>query len=352
MKIEDKVIKSVVSNVVDTHVLKKNDTVIVALSGGADSMCLFDVMHKLSLVYDFNIMAIHVHHGIRGYEADEDLHFVESYCKSFSVKVIKAYVDAVSYAKKNGFTLEEAARKLRYDEFHKAWVNATKKKKSGDVYVAVAHHMKDQIETIVHNMLRGTGLKGIAAMQKTNRYILRPLLNVAKVDIDDYVYKYDIPFVIDATNNDENYTRNFIRNEILDKFLKVNDKAYEHIARLSEQAREAIDYIETTSKYILKEICKSEDLKGKEKCIVLDVSLFNNVSHIIKIGIIREVIIKLVSTLKDVTNVNLDDVVNMSKKDKGGHLDLPYNITVDKKKGDLIFTLNEKNLSMSKRKKR
>lgn len=352
MIIDDKVVKNVVKDIFDTKIIKKNDTVIVALSGGEDSMCLFDIMYKLSDIYGFDLMAIHVHHGIRGKEADDDLHFVEKYCKSFKVKLSTSYVDAKKLSKDKGYTLEEAARKLRYEEFEKAWISTTKKKKFGDVYVVVAHHLKDQIETIVHNMLRGTGLKGIAAMQQVNRYIVRPLLNVSKDDITDYVHRYDIPYVTDSTNNDESYTRNFIRSELLDKFLSVNEKAYEHIAKLSSQAKEAIDYIELTSKYMFDCICLDINLKGKEKFIILDLKLFKNTSHIIQVGIVRETINKLISTLKDITNVNLDDVISMAMKDKGGHLDLPYNITVEKKRGALTFVLHDKNVSMSKKKHR
>lgn len=350
MIIKDKIIKNVCENIFDNGIIKKKDLVIVALSGGPDSMCLFDILYKLADIYEFDLKAVHIHHGIRGLEADEDLLFVEKYCKSFDVKLIRSYVDAIKYSKDNSLTLEEAARKLRYKEFEKIWKEELSKRKNGNVYIACAHHMKDQVETIVHNILRGTGLKGISGMQMLSGYIVRPLINISKDDINYYVKENDIPYVVDKTNKDLNYTRNFIREEILDKFLKVNDKAFEHIYELSLNAKECVDYIEKTSHFVYEKLLKEKNTTTDTKSITLDLKLFKNTSHIIEIGVIRIVINELVFTLKDITKINFEDVIDLTKKEKGGHLDLPYNITCDKKKDNLIFTLHKKNVSMSRKK--
>ena len=180
----DKITKYVSLSLNGICKLKKDDIVVVALSGGMDSMCLFDVTYKLSNDYGFKMMALHVHHGIRGKDADRDLEFVENYCKSFDVPFIKCKVKAKTYAKENGLTIEEAARILRYKEIDNVWKKVLSKNPDSCVYILLAHHMRDQVETIIHNILRGTGVKGLSGMNDMRDYIIRPMLNVSKDDIE------------------------------------------------------------------------------------------------------------------------------------------------------------------------
>jgi tRNA(Ile)-lysidine synthase len=344
----EKILESIVNNFFDTGIIKDRDVLLVALSGGMDSMCLMDAFYKLQSEVNYKLMAIHVHHGIRGKEADRDLEFVKEYCNSMDIKLIEEKVDAVKYAKKNNLTIEEAARILRYDAFEKNWKKLSSKNSRGNVYILVAHHEKDQAETVIHNMLRGTGIKGLVGMKMQNGNILRPLLNIKKSEIEKYVDTYDVPYVNDSTNDDTKYTRNFIRKEILDKFDEINSAAITHIAELSKQAKEINDFIELESKKAYKKVFIKED----DNSIVLSLSKFRLKDRIIKVGIIREVFDSLVSTLKDITKINIDDIIELSDKDKGGHLDLPYNLTVDKKQNALTFTKHKKNVSMSRRKKK
>ena len=344
----EKILESIVNNFFDTGIIKDRDVLLVALSGGMDSMCLMDAFYKLQSEVNYKLMAIHVHHGIRGKEADRDLEFVKEYCNSMDIKLIEEKVDAVKFAKKNNLTIEEAARILRYDAFEKNWEKLSAKNSKNNVYILVAHHEKDQAETVIHNMLRGTGIKGLAGMKMQNENILRPLLNIKKSEIEKYVDTYDVPYVNDSTNDDTKYTRNFIRKEILDKFDEINSAAITHIAELSKQAKEINDFIELESKKAYKKVFIKED----DNSIELSLSKFRLKDRIIKVGIIREVFDSLVSTLKDITKINIDDIIELSDKDKGGHLDLPYNLTVDKKQNALTFTKHKKNVSMSRRKKK
>ena len=245
-------------------------------------------------------------------------------------------------------TLEEGARKLRYDAFDKVWKKLYAQNEGHDVYVLVAHHEKDQVETIIHNIVRGTGIKGLSGMKKQSGYILRPLLNVKKEEIEKYIDDYDIPYVDDSTNDDINYTRNFIRKEVISKLEEINVKASEHIIELSKMSCEVNDYIEKESRKAYKNVL----LDANDKSICIDLKKFRLKDRIIRIGIIREVFNHLISTLKDITKINIDDIITLSEKEKGGHLDLPYNITVDKKQGNLKFIKNEKNVSMGRRKKK
>ena len=243
----EKILESIVNNFFDTGIIKDRDVLLVALSGGMDSMCLIDAFYKLQSEVNYKLMAIHVHHGIRGKEADRDLSFVSDYCKSMGIKLITENVNAVKLSKDEGLTLEEAARKLRYEVLEKNWKKLSCKNSKSDTYILVAQHERDQAETVIHNMIRGTGIKGIAGIKKQNGNILRPLLDIKKSEIEKYVDKYDVPYEIDSTNDDEKYTRNFIRNQIIDKIEKINKSACTHIAELAKNATEVSEYIESQS---------------------------------------------------------------------------------------------------------
>ena len=343
-----KFLETIIKDLFDTRIIKSGDTLIIALSGGQDSMCLFDAFYKLQSECNYKLMALHVNHGIRGKEAERDELFVENYCKSFDVELIVERVDAVSLSKKKNLTLEEAARNLRYDAFEKVWKKLSIKNTENDVYILVAHHEKDQVETIIHNIVRGTGIKGLTGMKKKSGYILRPLLDLKKEDIEKYIEYYDIPYVEDSTNEDIYYTRNFIRKEIINRLEKINAKASEHIIELSKMSNDINEHIENESKKAFKELT----IDVSKKKVVINLKRFRLRDRIIKIGIIRETLNYLISTLKDITKINMDDIIELSEKEKGGHLDLPYNITLDKKQSELIFTKNDKNISMSRRKKK
>ena len=344
MVYEEKIYNEIVRDFFDTRIITKNDKLIVALSGGIDSMCLLDAFYKLQNEFRYKLCAMHIHHGIRGTEADKDLIFVKKYCKSINVTLYEKKVDAIGYSKKNSISLEEAARKLRYQALLEK-ANELKDIKN-NVFLLIAHHKKDQVETIVHNIIRGTGIKGLIGMSAVNGMILRPLLNIDKDEINEYVKTYNIPFVNDSTNDDINITRNYIRKEIVDKILNVNNRAYDHILELSEKAKETEDYIDSVSKYVYDKIL----IMKVDYMVKINLKMFNEVADIIKKGVIKCIFNDLINTLKDVGNIHFDDIILLSNKNKGGHLDLPYNITVDKKKNDLIFCKNMRNISMSRRK--
>lgn len=342
----EKILESIAKDFFDTGIIKDKDNLLVALSGGMDSMCLIDAFYKLKSEVNYKLMALHVHHGIRGVEADRDLQFVKNYCKSMGIKLITEKVDAVKFSKSRGLTLEEAARILRYEAFEKNWKKLSAKFPKNDTYILVAHHEKDQVETIIHNMIRGTGIKGIVGMRKKSGNILRPLLNIKKSEIEKYIDTYDVPYVDDSTNFDTKYTRNYIRQEIVDKLEIVNTEAYTHIAELAKNANEINDFIEAESKKTYENIV----IKETKKYVVLDLEAFRQIDRVLKVGVIREVFDHLTKTLKDVTKINISDIIVLSDKEKGGHIDLPYNLTVDKKQKELIFTKNDSNVSMSRRK--
>ena len=229
-----------------TKFVSNNQTVAVALSGGGDSMALLNYMLNESKKYQIKVIAINIEHGIRGEESKSDTEFVKNYCKENGVSLLSYSVDCVAYALKHGLSVEQAGRILRYQIFNTAIQEGKCDK------VATAHHKKDNFESVLFNLFRGSGLKGLAGIEENfENKIIRPLLSVSKEQITDYLEKNNIPYVTDQTNFDDKYTRNAIRLNILPEIEKVFPEAEKSVYRFSQIARLEDEYMqEQTFKHI------------------------------------------------------------------------------------------------------
>lgn len=224
--------------------LNQGKTIGVALSGGEDSVCLLHLLNSIKDRLSINVVAINVEHGIRGESSARDTDFCVSLSQSLNILLKRYKVDAVSYSKENGLTLEEGARKLRYKCFYDAV------KEGFCDQIAVAHHQKDNVETVLFNIFRGTTISGLKGMDSVSRdgVIIRPLLNVKKQDISQYVVENGLKFVNDETNNDTKYTRNFIRHDLLESINSKFNGAEDAITRLSAQARQDDEFLYAIAK--------------------------------------------------------------------------------------------------------
>lgn len=201
---------------------------VVGLSGGADSICLFNLLSDISENYDIRLVPVHVHHGIRGEEADRDAAFCREAAAARGLDCEVRHVDVPAYAKEQGLTTEEAARILRYRELE------TVCEERGADAIALAHHQGDQAETVLMNLLRGAGPVGLAGMEPRREKKIRPLLFASKNEILEYLEENHITYVEDSTNSDLEYTRNRIRSELLPLAESIYPRAQEHIAALAE----------------------------------------------------------------------------------------------------------------------
>ena len=193
--------------------------ILVAVSGGADSMCLLDLLHNCSL--DLDISIAHMNFNLRGADSDSDEALVRKWAESNGVSIFVKSVDTRGYAVQNGISIEMAARDLRYEWFYSL------KKEYGFHYIALAHHANDNAETLILNLLRGAGVHGICGMKELDQHrgLLRPLLGYTRRDIEKYVSKRGIRFAVDCTNSDIDFHRNRIRNIIIPEFEKINPQA-------------------------------------------------------------------------------------------------------------------------------
>ena len=211
------------------NLLTKEKSVLVALSGGADSVALLVALLKL----EYRIEAVHCNFHLRGEESNRDETFVRELCQRRGVKLHVIEFDTTQYAKEKGISIEMAARELRYDAFEKL------RKETGAGAIAVAHHMDDSAETILLNLVRGTGIKGLHGIQPKNGYIVRPLLCVGREEIIDYLKWRNEQFVTDSTNLTSDYTRNKIRLEIIPKLAEINPSIKESLAATAQRVSEA-----------------------------------------------------------------------------------------------------------------
>lgn len=215
------------------HMIEQSDVVVAGVSGGADSVCLLLHLLELKEKLSFTLAAVHVQHGIRGKESLQDAAFVEELCRRYQVQLFRYDYDVPEYAKQHGYSEEEAGRNLRYESFHKALEELG----APEGKIAVAHNRNDLAETMLWNMIRGSGMRGMAGIPPVRDGIIRPLLHTARVEIENYLKEKGESYCTDATNASLDYTRNRIRNQVLPVLEELNAGVYAHMERLGDDIR-------------------------------------------------------------------------------------------------------------------
>ena len=291
------------------------DTIIVGVSGGADSVCLLTCLHRLREQYHLKLYAVHVNHMLRGMEADEDEAFVRDLCKKLSVPLHCVREDVKSLAEHSGATLEEAGRNLRYLSFEQECERVKAHK------IAVAHNLNDNAETVLFHLFRGTGLTGMTGIPKKRGQIIRPLLCVTRDEIEHFLGKEGISYRTDSTNLSNDYTRNKIRLSILPIATKeINERAIEHITSLSDQLIEVANYLDNVTESEFNRIATLS--KGK---VTLELKEFSTYEDLIKREILRKAI-NSISGLKDIETIHLNNCVGLCKCQVGKEIHLPNHI--------------------------
>ena len=214
------------------------DVVLAGVSGGGDSMAMLEMLKRYQAEATFSLCAVHVHHGIRGEEADRDERVVRETCEKWTIPFLSYHYPVPELAKKWKMGLEETGRKVRQDAFSRAEADYFGKSETADlqgggrvsaaregklrIRIALAHNENDVAETLLHNLCRGTGLKGLASILPVRDEIIRPILCLNKQEIVNYLIKEQIPYVTDSTNLEDEYTRNKIRLNLLPLMQEIN----------------------------------------------------------------------------------------------------------------------------------
>lgn len=320
-------IKRVTDFITEYGMLKDCAVAIIGLSGGADSVCLLHIMWEISKKTGLRLIPVHVHHKIRGDEADRDRDFCRKICADLSLGLLEIYEDVPKYAAENGLSEEEAGRILRYKAF-----NETAQKYDGRIFVA--HHINDSVETTIFNACRGSGIRGICGISPVNGIVCRPLICVTREEIEAYLEDAGLEYIYDSTNNSQEYTRNRIRKQALSWLCEnVNSASVKNIFELSQRAREQEEYFE-------RELLKYDYLIKEEKNGYLLTEEMGLDPYIVK-----RLVMKTASKAsefggKNITATQLSAVQALFDKESGASTALPFGITATRNSDGVFFGKN------------
>lgn len=304
----------------DETLITEGDHVLMALSGGSDSVCLLLLLNSLRKNKDIELSAMYIDHMIRGDESREDGLFAEKLCNRLGVAFYTEKRDVPKYAKENGLSLEEAARKLRYDAL---WEKA--ETISSETKLAVAHNLQDQCETIIFRMARGTGPKGMAGMKPKDGNLIRPILFADKQSILNYLAENEQEYRTDKTNDDINYSRNRVRKNVIPELLELNPAALSHIGKLSRQMEELVMDLELRA-------CEyaSANIENTMAGLLLKTEDLCESPELFKTAVVREFIRMSGQSLKDVSAIHYETMVSLIDSETGKSIDLPNKVRISK----------------------
>lgn len=312
------------------HMARPGDGVLVGLSGGADSVGLLLVLWKLRETFQISLRALHVHHGLRGAEADRDAAFSRMLCERLEIPFYEFRIDAAKEALDRKCSVEEAGRLARYrlyEETALAWEkemypdltseNAGRKEAAAArVHIATAHHADDNAETVLFNLFRGSGLTGLSGIAPVRGRIIRPLLWAQRSEIQTWLRQQGQDWVEDSTNQESEYSRNWLRNELLPAVEeRLNVQAVRHIDQAGRRIRQADAYLEE----VAEEWLQKHAPDGKA-----DAGALAEQAEIVQGYIVRRLFLKSKMPLRDVTETHVQAVRELLHQGTGKSISLPH----------------------------
>jgi tRNA(Ile)-lysidine synthase len=244
MQFTDKIKEYIACN----GLLQEGADVIAGLSGGADSTALLLVLIRLG----YRVHAVHCNFHLRGAESDRDMQFAADLCQRLGVELTVCDYDTESYARQKSISIEMAARELRYADFERIM------QERGASAVCIAHHRDDSVETVLLNLIRGTGLKGLTGIKPRNGHIVRPLLCVSRQDIEDWLKETGQTYVTDSTNLEADYTRNKIRLQLLPLMRSINPSVDTSISLTAQHLQQAYTFYRQAVEQAIKKVTTSD----------------------------------------------------------------------------------------------
>ncbi len=318
--------KEFFDNIDKYEMITEGDNIVVALSGGADSIALITLLSKYIKYKKLkvNIIAVHINHNLRE-ESFEDELFCKNYTKNLKIEFYTKSVDLYKYKKEHKVTIEEAGRILRYEAFREVFQNQK---------IFLGHNKDDNIETLILNLVRGSGTKGLVGMDFVQNDIYRPLLSFTKSKIYEYLNKNLIDFVEDKSNKENIYSRNIIRNEISPLLYQLNNNFIENISRAQLILKEENDFLTQIT------ITKLNECKLSKTSINLE--KFNDFDTVIK----KRVVLKILEdnfSLKDINTKHIYSILSICESKNGTKtINLPKKIFAKKYNNILSFGEVEK----------
>ena len=293
--------------------------VLCAVSGGVDSVCL---LHWLSRQQGITLLAAHVNHQLRGEESDRDEAFVRRLCGEWGIPLTVGRGDVAAFTKEKGLSLEEGARRLRYDFLYRT------AEETGCCCIAVAHNADDNAETVLLNLIRGTGLKGLGGISPVQGRVIRPLLPCPRRDIEAYLEEHHLPHVEDSTNADVHYTRNKLRHQVIPLLSEINPRAVEHINAAAARLAEADQCLEQEAG------CCAADLATGPGWASLPWDSLSRVAPPLRPRMVLLLLDRIGVGRKDFGAIHLEAVLRL---EEGRSIDLPHQITACRRDGRLFL---------------
>ncbi len=326
--------EKVLSAINEYNLIEENETILVGVSGGPDSMALLYVLMEIRSSLNFNLIIAHVNHGVRGEDARADQLFVEEISKNLNIPYYTKNVNMIEYGKERGISSEEAGRELRYGFFREILEDL------GGGKIAVAHNMNDQGETLLMRIMRGTGIDGLKGMGFVNQDIIRPILGIDRKEIEAYIENNNIRTVLDKTNLMPIYSRNKVRLELIPYIEEnFNPNIINTLWRMSKISSIDSNFLESYSEKRFNIVMK----KQEKECIILDMEMFLSEDICIQQRIIRNSILKINGSLQGISENQISNALNVfSMSDTGKEVHMSNNIVAKKSYGDLIIERHKK----------
>lgn len=287
------------------QMVAKGEKVLVGFSGGPDSMVLLHILNELKDLLDIKIYALHINHQLRAKAADEDEKFALQICKKFRIPIRSIKIDVKRFAKANKMSIEESARVLRYKYFEK------EAKRLGCNKIALGHNANDNAETIILNLVRGTGLAGLSGIPPVRDNIIRPLIAINRKEIINYLKQRKLIYCHDRTNIELGYRRNYIRHKIIPLLYNLNPNLIETVRRTSEIIRIVNEGIVKLADAARKNVV----LKSSKDSVVLDIKKFLSYNLFIRRQIIKNLLPKMEFE-------QIESLLALTKKPSGKRLEL------------------------------
>lgn len=327
----DKVLNTIKMN----DMFKPGDKVIVAVSGGPDSICLLHVLYSLRKSLGITLVAAHVNHCLRGEEADKDEEYVKEFCKTRDIKCFIKREDVHRIAKENGISCEMAGRDVRYNFFSELLDNVKGQK------IAIAHNANDQAETVLMRIMRGTGMEGIIGIKAVRDNIfVRPIINITRKEIEHYCEENKLHPRIDKTNLENIYARNKVRLELIPYIENnFNTDIIKALNRLSQTIKVDNEYMHEMALQAYRKYCK----RDKSKVIINSEAFCQHEAILTRV--IREALKDVKGSLYNLDKNHIYDIINIQKGTTGKLIMLPKSITVLNNYGNIeLYVANEKEI--------
>lgn len=338
--------EQVLETITKYNLLESGDKIVLGVSGGPDSISMLDIFYKLikENVYDIEIVVAHVNHGLRE-NAKLDEAYVAEYCKKRNIEHFIKHADIKGIADTEKIGVEEAGRKIRYDFFEEVL------NKVGANKVAIAHNQNDRVETIIMNLLRGSGLSGLKGIEPQMKHYIRPLIECDRSLIEQYAEEEKLNPRIDESNFENEYTRNKIRNIVL-PYIKeeFNPNIVNTVLRLSDIVKEDLNFINNEiKKEYLNVLVEEENLytddvynDEKESIITLKLKEFNDLDIVLKKGILFYTIEKIFGSTKGIEKIHIEDMIKLAEKNIGNKYLTPNKKTKIVIKNKKIYIMSVK----------